>query len=302
MDENKDFEEKVEEVAEEAVEAVEEAIEEAEETVGEVAEEAAEAVAEAEEAFEETAEAFAEAANEAEGAIEEAVEAPKKKVGPIIALIVVIVLVAACGVMVAMGKVPQIYNKYNHMGYVNITGRTIADIAKDNGMELSEMLEQYGLPADMPGNTQESAAYYMMPVKTIAQMYGMDFNGMKELLGFGDDVTEDTAWGIAEGEVTLDKYIGEDNLDSFKQEYGFGDEITGETKWKEVRNTVDNASKKKYDEQKAQEAQEEEFGAEEEETGEELEEAEEATEETEEAAEGAEAAEEAEKPAEEAAE
>ena len=116
----------------------------------------------------------------------------------------------------------------------------------------------------MPANTQESAAYYAMPVKNIAQMYGMTFDDMKELLGFDDSVTEDTAWGKAEGEVTLEKYIGEDNFDAFKERYGFGDEITLETKWKEVRKTVDLDSKKAYEEQNAAAEDEETFNEEEE--------------------------------------
>ena len=231
MDENKNFEEKAEEIAEEAQEAVEE-----------FAEDAAEAV---EEAVSDVAEDVSEFA-------EEGLAAPKKNKAPIVAIIVAAVIAVALCVLTFMGKFPAIYNKYNHMGYINITGRTIGDIAKDNNMELSELLEQYGLPADMPANTQESAAYYMMPVKTIAQMYGMTFEDMKELLGFGDEITEDMPWGIAEGEVTLEKYIGEESLDSFKEQYGLGDEVTLETKWKEVRDTVDKESKKKYDEQKAE--------------------------------------------------
>ncbi len=276
MDENKEFEKKAEEMAEEIKETAEEVIEKAEdviedavETVEDFAEDAAEAV---EDAVSDVAEDVSEFA-------QEVFAAPKKSKAPIVAIIVAAVIVVALCVLTFMGKFPAIYNKYNHMGYVNITGRTIGDIAKDNGMELAELLEQYGLPADMPANTQESAAYYSMPAKTVAQMYGMDFSGLKELLGLGDEITEDTPWGIAEGEVTLEKYIGADSLDTFKEQYGLGDEVTLETKWKEVRNIVDSESKKKYDEQKAEQEEEtDETSAETEETSE----AEEETEETEE--------------------
>ena len=257
MDENKNFEEKVEETVEEIKEKAEDAAEEIVEEVKEVAEDAVE---------------------DAKEFVQEVFEAPKKKnIAPIIAIIVAAVLVVALCVLTAMGKFPQIYNKYNHMGYVNITDRTIADIAEENGIELSELLKQYNLPEDMPGNTKESAAYYMMPVKSIAQMYGMGLEDIKELLGLSDDVTEDTPWGIAEGEVTIEKYIGADNFDSFKEEYGFGDEITLETKWKEVRNTVDKEARRKYEEQKAeQEAETDETAAETEEETEEAEETEDA--------------------------
>ena len=266
MDENKDFEQNVEETAEKA----EEIIEAAEEAVEEAAQEIAETVEEiAEEATE-----IVEAAEEAAGDI----VPPQKKKCPLCAIItaaVILVLAVFC-TLLGLGKFPKIYNKYNHMGYVNITGKTIADIADEAGMDLSELLAQYNLPEDMPANTQESAAYYVMPVKTIAQMYGMSFDDMKELLGFGEDVTEDTEWGKAEGEVTLEKYIGEDNLASFKEKYGFGDEVTLETKWKEVRKTVDTATKAEYDKQKAE--TDEAFEEEAEETEELTEEAEEAEE------------------------
>lgn len=267
MDENKNFEEKAEEFAEEIEEQVKEAAEEVADFVEETTEKAEEFVEDAAEAVEEFAEDAQEAVEEAVSDVtegvsefaEEVLAAPKKSKAPIIAIIVAAVILIALCVLTFMGKFPMIYNKYNHMGYVNITGRTMAEVAEENEMELSELLKQYGLPADMPGNTQETAAYYSMPIKMIADMYGLGFEGLKELLGLGDEITEDTPWGIAEGEVTIEKYIGEEGFDKFKEQYGFGDEITLETKWKEVRNIVDKENKKRYDEQKAeQEAPQEE--------------------------------------------
>ena len=270
MDENKNFEEKAEEAVEEIKETAEEVVGEIEDFAENAEEAAEEFVEKAEDVAEEIADKAEDAVEEAAEPAQEVFEAPKKKkrIGAFVIIAVAVLAVVLCA-LTARGKFPKIYNKYNHMGYVNITGRTIADIAAESGMELSELLEQYGLPADMPGNTQESAAYYSMPVKTIAQMYGMSFEDIKELLGMGEDITEDTPWGVAEGEVTLEKYIGADNLDSFREEYGFGDEVTLETKWKEVRNTVDNKSKQNYEEQNAaKEEQADETAAETEETDE----------------------------------
>ena len=72
----------------------------------------------------------------------------------------------------------------------------------------------------------------------------MDFNTIKEVLKFPDDVDEDTAWGDAIGQVTLGDYVGEDNLAEFKETYGFGDDITADTLfWKDVRQTVDEKSR-----------------------------------------------------------
>lgn len=144
------------------------------------------------------------------------------------------------------GSVTDGANPYNEMGYIDVTGITIAEIAQENGLELSDFLARYGLPADMPGTTNETAAYYMMPVKVVALMNGMDFDGIKEALGFGEYITENTPWAVAVGNAPLEKYVGADNFDEFKATYGFGDEVTLETKWREVRNTVDTASKNSY--------------------------------------------------------
>jgi len=242
MEENKDLEMN-EETTEEVVETTEEVVEEA---VEETAEQGVETDG-TDYTFADPAEAFADPSE----AFATEISAEKGKKKTVIAIIAAIVVIGALvGVGFATNLLP--WNKYNHKGYVNITGRTMADVAEEAGMEYEELLKEYGLPEDMPKNTQESAAYYAMPVKAIAQMYGMDFATLKEMLGFGDDVTEDTEWGLAEGEVTVGKYVGEENFEEFKSEYGFGDEVTLETKWKEVRKAVDTASKKKYEEQKAE--------------------------------------------------
>ncbi len=252
MDENKELEmneEIVEEVTEEVTEAEECACCEGE---CKCEEEPCECCGEECECAEETCDCCS-----AECACVEVEEAPAKKMdkktlGMIIGAAVLVVLIA---VGFATKVLP--WNKYNHMGYINITGRTLGDIAEENGIELKELKEQYGLPENMKASTKESAAYYMMPVKTVAAMYGMDFATMKEMLGFGDEITEDTPWGIAEGETTLEKYVGKDNFEDFKKEYGFGEEVTLETKWKEVRKTVDKASRKKYKEQEKEQKKQE---------------------------------------------
>lgn len=170
------------------------------------------------------------------------------KAGKIIAIAVVAVIVVAVAVFGIVKLVTR--NPYNEMGYVNVSGRTIAEVAESAGVDLNQFLANYGLPADMPADTEEAAAYYNIPVKYIAQMYGMDTDTLKEMLGLGDDVTDDTPWGEAEGKATLSKYVGDENLEEFKVEYGLGDEVTGDTLWGEIRNTVD---KKTLADRKAQE-------------------------------------------------
>jgi hypothetical protein len=186
-------------------------------------------------------------------------------IGIIIALIVAVL--AGAGVMAFfVARAP-----YNYLGYINVGGRTIQDIADLQEVSLSEFLETYSLPADMPGSTIEEAAYYTIPTGVIAQMYGLDFDTMKEMLELPDSVSdvslrlklidaisnkfnigtvidENTPWGIAEGEISVGVYVGEENFDAFKQEYGLDDNITADTKWKYVRPIIDKETIKQQKE------------------------------------------------------
>lgn len=145
------------------------------------------------------------------------------------------------------------YNKYNNLGYINVSGRDLEQVAEDAGKSVDEFKTEYGLPEDMKPNTDESAAYYMMPVSKMAEMNGLTVDQVKEMLKITDiEITDSTPWGEVEGEVTLANYIGEEQLDSFKAFYGLGEEVTADTKWKEVRNVVD---KKALEERLAEEAE-----------------------------------------------
>ncbi len=233
--------EAVEETVDVAPEVVEEVAPAEEEVVEETVEEAAEEIVEeVEDVLEEVEEAFED--EDVTIVFDETLEPTevkaKGKAGKIVAIAVVAAVVVAA-VVFGLFKVLN-RNPYNEMGYVNVSGRTIAEVAADSGVELDQFLANYGLPADMPADTEEAAAYYNIPVKYIAEMYGMDVASIKEMLGLGDDVTEDTPWGEAEGKSPLSKYVGEDNLEAFKAEYGLGDDVTGETLWGEIRNIVDN--------------------------------------------------------------
>ncbi len=162
------------------------------------------------------------------------------------AIIVGAVILAAIIVLGIMFG-PKLFNKYNRSGYVDVSGKTIGEVADNSGMSLEDFLESFGLPKDMPSNTAESVAYYFIPAGKIAPMYRMDFETLKTTLGLPDEITEDTPWGEAEGEAKLSNYVGD--LDEFKEKYGLGDEITGDTKWKEVRNIVDERQREENKEQ-----------------------------------------------------
>lgn len=183
------------------------------------------------------------------------VSQPAKKNNLPIILIAAAILVIAAIVVLAVKFSPVLFNKYNRLGYVDVSGRTVEQVADEQGMDLDEFLEQFNLPEDMPGNTTESAAYNCIPVSTMVTMYGMEFDTMKEFLKFPDTVTEDTPWGEAIGEVTLGNYVGEDNLAEFKETYGLGDDVTVDTLWKEVRQTVDETSRQQRIESEKAEAE-----------------------------------------------
>ncbi len=173
---------------------------------------------------------------------------PKKGgAGKIVAIVIIVIAVIAAAGYGIMKYVNR--NPYNAMGYVNISGRTIKEVSDTAGFNsVEEFLAQYGLPADMPEDTEEAAAYYNIPTSKIAEMYGMDLDALKQALGLGDDVTGDMTWGEAEGKAKLKDYVGEDNVESFKEEYGLGDDVTGETLWGEVRNAVDKKTLEKQKE------------------------------------------------------
>lgn len=258
-----------ESVVEETAEVVEETVEEAEEVIDEVVETAEETY----EAVEEIAEDGEISEEEVKEVVEEIIEAKKKSKAPfiVVAIVIVVAILAGLAVSIFGG------NKYNKLGYANPDGRNITEVAEMMGISLEEFLTTYSLPADMPGDTEEMAAYYSMPVKVFAEMYGVDFATFKEAYGIPDEATqtvhltffekikaffagdkvvtidENTPWGIVLDELTLAKYVGEENLDAFKEYYGLGEEVTAETKYKEVRKAVDEKSMQLAEEAKAAE-------------------------------------------------
>jgi hypothetical protein len=182
---------------------------------------------------------------------EEFSAAPKKKAPVVPIVIIAAVIVLAAAVFVGYKYLMPKGNPYNNMGYINTSGRTIADVAQDMNMTLEEFLAEYSLPEDMPEDTEESAAYHMMPLSKLAEMYGMEYEDFVSEYNFGMEVTEDTPWGEAFDTLSLNDYVGEDYLSEFKEYYGFGDDITGDTKWGDVRRIVEQ---KNYEIQQQQEA------------------------------------------------
>ena len=269
-------EETVEEVVEETVET-EEAVEETvaeetveEESVEETVEEIVDEPAEISEAVEEIAEE--EAVNivqiwqcpkceticddsvctvcgeqceliEIEATAGEIDDAPRKNIGAIIggAVAAVIVLVAALWYF-------GVINPYE-IGYVDVSGVTLEDLADQSGYSLKEFKKINGLSWLMPKSTNENAVSNNIKVKTmIKNNRNMNFEDLKEYFEWGDNITENSTMGKARGETKLSIMLGIKGMEedvanqtfaAFKKDYGFGDDVTLDTLYKDVRVEMD---------------------------------------------------------------
>lgn len=169
----------------------------------------------------------------------ENVAVPEKKNGYKTSAMIAWILVAVLALGDVYYYMTNIYNKYNHMGYLDTNGYTIGDAVAGMGMDFEEFKEMYGLPKDMKKDTYMNAAQSMIPIYKMAELNNVDFETLKSEYDFGDEITEDSTWGEAIDTMTLKTYVGEESFEEFKTEYGFGDEITLETKWGDVRKTVE---------------------------------------------------------------
>ncbi len=278
------------------VETVEEVTEEASELINEASEEVDEACGSVEEAIEQNSENIenADITDESDEDYQEngedeqpqippefSAEEPiqpevvkKKSVAPaIIAIVVVVALIVA--VLFAIFGKKSSGNKYNDMGYPAISGMTIEDISEQMGIGVSEFLTMYNLPADMPADTSQEAAFYSIPLSTFAEMQGIDIETLKTELNIPQEttviepktfmekikrifnpvkpepITDDTPWGVVLDEITLGSYVGEENLEDFKSFYDLSDDITVDTKYKEVKDAINAKTLEKLKEQNA---------------------------------------------------
>lgn len=162
----------------------------------------------------------------------------------IIALLVLIVGLFAIKLMFVTG----IINPYES-DYIDVTGRTADDLAKDKGLSYEAFLKKYGLPDDMPRNTSERAVFYNIPVGKIVETnanFG-SFDELKASMGWDDTITEETTMGDALDVTKLSYYVGEEQLERFKSLYELPDYVSGDTLYGEVRDIVDAKEKEFYE-------------------------------------------------------
>lgn len=170
--------------------------------------------------------------------------------------VIVVVVVAIGALAVTSLRALGIINPYEK-DYIDITGRTAADIAKSKSYKYEKFLKEYGLPADMPKSTSERAVYYTIPVKKyVEKTPGIEsFEQLKADMGWDDSITEDTTMGDALDVTKLSYYVGEGQIERFKALYELPEDVTGDTLYGEVRNIVDSKEKEFYQAELAAQAQ-----------------------------------------------
>lgn len=175
-----------------------------------------------------------------------------------ILVLISVAVVALVGTLTVMAlRTLGIINPYEK-DYIDVTGRTAGDVAKEKHYKYEKFLKEYGLPEDMPKNTSERAVFYNIPVKKfIEKTPGVEsFEQLKADMGWDDTITEDTTMGNALDVTKLSYYVGDEQLERFKALYGLSDDVTGETLYGEIRNIVDAKDKEFREAQLAEQAEE----------------------------------------------
>ena len=173
-------------------------------------------------------------------------------------------------------KIKVVKNNPYEKDYIDTTGEMIGEIADKAGYTCDEYKEMFGLPKDMPASTNSNAAQSYIPVRILIKQYGMTIEEFRKEYGLGDNITEDSTFGDATDEMTLENMFGlstltdeekSEQLTKIKETYGLGDDVTIQTKYKDVRKTIDEyiksqreqseEAKKQEEEQKQEKKQEE---------------------------------------------
>ena len=149
-------------------------------------------------------------------------------------------------------------NRYNTLGFSNVSGMTIADEAEEARMTMEEYRETFKIPENMPDDTFMEVAYNLQPVKDVAVSYEMTYEDLKKMYSFPEyivrksgekiPVTEDLPWGVVCDELTIENL--KMDLEALRKAYGFGEEVTLKTKWKEIRPDIEKKQAEKRNENK----------------------------------------------------
>lgn len=156
----------------------------------------------------------------------------------------------------------------NH--YVDLyNGITLKEYLPNLGMDEATFTMTTGLDYEEYKDKPFSIAENSLPLSYIANSNVMSVDEVKELVGLGDGIDENTPWGKALGEITLGAFISaftpalsygmtmEQAVAAFKEEYNLGAEYTAETKYKYIRTIVENQDLKDMEEERLRQEQEE---------------------------------------------
>ena len=130
-------------------------------------------------------------------------------------------------------------------GYVDVTGRTVKEVCRDLGKSINEYIEEYQLPKNLPALTSETEAMYTVPISRMAKTYGMNLNEFLNSLNLPSDTPSDMPWGKALSQVTLGDYVGDGNVEKFKEMYNLHADVSSDTLYGEILNDVDKIKQSK---------------------------------------------------------
>lgn len=163
-------------------------------------------------------------------------------------------------------KIKVVKNNPYEKDHIDTTGEMIGEIADKAGYTCDEYKELFGLPKDMPASTNSNAAQSYIPVRILIKQYGMTIEEFRKEYGLGDNITEDSTFGDATDEMTLENMFGlskltdeekSEQLTKIKETYGLGDDVTIQTKYKDVRKTIDEYIKSQREQSEESKKQEE---------------------------------------------
>lgn len=136
-------------------------------------------------------------------------------------------------------------NPYNEMDCINLTNITIGDYAYAGDIFFEEFKEMYGLPEDMPEDTNEAVAMGYIPLKKFAEANNVTLD---EVIAFYKDgyigteeITGDTLLREVEGNAKFSKMLGDTPIEEFRNAFGFGTDITEDTPYRIVENVIKRA-------------------------------------------------------------
>lgn len=131
-------------------------------------------------------------------------------------------------------------------------GRTLEQQLAKIGMTPKAFSEQTGLDYDEYKDKPYVLADNSISVGKVASINGMSLEDLRQVFGFGENVSSIDTWGEALGEITLRTYIekltniglygvkADEVFDEFKEYYGLGEEYSLETEYRFVRVIMDS--------------------------------------------------------------